>query len=54
LKAVTFCRENHLTNSAIQELENYFEKEHYPGLGVTKKISVKNHILIIQEYLRNR
>ena len=54
LKAVTYCRENHLTNSAIQELENYFEEEHYPGLGVTKKISIKNHILIVHEYLRNR
>ena len=54
LKAVTYCRENHLTNSAIQELENYFEDEHYPGLGVTKKISIKNHILIVQEYLSNR
>jgi len=54
LKAVTYCRENQLINSAIQELENYFDEEHYPGLGVTKKISIKNHILIVQEYLRNR
>ncbi|RLD61508.1 MAG: hypothetical protein DRJ05_02455 [Bacteroidetes bacterium] len=54
LKAVTYCRENHLTNSAIQELENYFEDEHYPGLGVTKKIYIKNHILVVREYLSNR
>ncbi|NOX66360.1 MAG: sce7725 family protein [Chlorobi bacterium] len=53
-KAVTYCRENHLTNSAIQELENYFDEEHYPGLGMIKKISIKNHILIVQEYLSNR
>lgn len=53
LKMVTFCREKHLTNSAIRELENYFEEEHYPGLGVTKKISIKNHILIVREYLSN-
>ena len=53
LKAVTYCRENNLTNSAIQELENYFDEEHYPGLGVVKKISIKNHILIVQEYLSN-
>ncbi len=53
LKAVTYCRENNLTNSAIQELENYFDEEHYPGLGVVKKISIKNHILIVQEYLCN-
>lgn len=53
LKAVSYCRENNLTNSAIQELESYFDEEHYPGLGVVKKISIKNHILIIQEYLSN-
>ena len=53
LKAVTYCRENNLTNTAIQELENYFDEEHYPGLGIVKKISIKNHILIVQEYLSN-
>ncbi len=53
LKAVTYCRENNLTNSAIQELDNYFDEEHYPGLGVVKKISIKNHILIIQKFLSN-
>jgi hypothetical protein len=54
MKAVTFCRSKHLANSAIQELENYFDEEHYPGLGVTKKISIKNHLIIVQEYLKNR
>ncbi|MBI9037092.1 MAG: sce7725 family protein [Bacteroidales bacterium] len=53
-KAVAYCRKNHLTNSAIQELENYFDEEHYPGLGTIKKISIKNHLLIVSEYLRNK
>ena len=53
-KAVEYCRLNHLTNSAIEELENYFDEQHYPGLGTVKKISIKNHLLIISHYLRNR
>jgi hypothetical protein len=53
-KAVTFCREHNLTNSAIQELEDFFDKEHYPGLGIVKKISIKNHLLIVGQYLRTK
>jgi len=52
-KAVTYCRVNHLTNSAILELETFFDDEHYPGLGTVKKISIKNHLLIVGQYLRN-
>ena len=53
-KAVTYCRENDLNNSAIQELEKYFDEEHYPGLGTVKKLSIKNHIQIIRQFLANR
>lgn len=53
-KAVRYCRENELTNSAIQELENYYDEEHYPGLGTIKKISIKNHLLVVQDYLGRR
>jgi hypothetical protein len=53
-KAVRYCRLNHLTNSAIEELENYFDEQHYPGLGTVKKISIKNHLLVVSHYLRNR
>ena len=53
-KAVRFCREHNLSNSAILELENYYNHQHYPGLGVVKKIAMKNHLLIIQQYLRNK
>ena len=52
-KAVNYCRLNNLTNSAIAELENYFDEQHYPGLGTVKKISIKNHLLILSHYLRN-
>lgn len=53
-KAVNYCRQNALTNSAITELESYFDKEHYPGLGTVKKISIKNHLLVLSHFLRNR
>lgn len=53
-KAVEYCRLHHLTNSAIIELENYFDEQHYPGLGTVKKISIKNHLLIVSHYLRNK
>jgi len=53
-KAVTFCRKNDLSNHAIRELEEYFNEEHYPGLGVIKKISIKNHLEVVREFLANR
>lgn len=50
-KAISFCDGYPLDNSAILELKNYFEREHYPGLGTVKKISIKNHILVVSSYL---
>jgi hypothetical protein len=52
-KAVNYCRLHNLTNSAIVELENYYDEQHYPGLGTVKKLSIKNHLLIVSHYLRN-
>lgn len=53
-KAVNYCRQNGLSNSAITELETYFDTEHYPGLGTVKKLSIKNHLLVLSNFLRNR
>jgi hypothetical protein len=53
-KAVNYCRQNRLSNSAITELETYFDTEHYPGLGTVKKLSIKNHLLVLSNFLRNR
>jgi hypothetical protein len=52
-KAVSFCRENEFLNSAIEELFHYYDSQHYPGLGIVKKISIKNHLIIVSDYLRN-
>jgi len=51
-KAVKFCQSEGLNNSAIAELTEYVDEERYPGLGTVKKISIKNHLLVVGEYLR--
>lgn len=51
-KAVSFCKNEALSNSAIEELEKNFTDQHYPGLGTVKKISIKNHIIVVNEYLK--
>jgi len=53
-KAVTYCRLSGISNSAIVELESYYDNEHYPGLGTVKKLSIKNHLLVLSQYLKNR
>jgi len=50
-KAVKFCDEYPLNNVAVDELKDYYENAKYPGLGVVKKISIKNHLLIVSEFL---
>lgn len=52
-KAVQFIRQQNINNSAAMELVDYFERAHYPGLGTVKKLSIKNHLLIVAEYLKN-
>ncbi len=50
-KAIQFCKELPLNNSAITELLNYYDAQKYPGLGTVKKISIKNHLLIVRRFL---
>jgi hypothetical protein len=51
IKAIGFCNNLSLNNSAIQELKNYYDERRYPGLGTVKKISIKNHLLIVSNFL---
>jgi hypothetical protein len=51
-KAVDFCRREGLSNNAIEELIEYYNQAHYPGLGMVKKISIKNHLEVVSQYLR--
>jgi hypothetical protein len=50
-KAIRFCDNYPLKNSATQELKEYYENGKYPGLGTVKKISIKNHLLIVSDFL---
>ena len=50
-KAVDFCDNLPLLNSATNELKKYLNETRYPGLGTVKKISIKNHLLIISDFL---
>ncbi len=50
-KALDFCDGFGLDNSAIQELRWYYSEGKYPGLGTVKKISIKNHLHIVNEFL---
>ena len=50
-KAIEFCDNLPLINSATVELKSYLEEGRYPGLGTVKKISIKNHLLIISNFL---
>ncbi len=50
-KAIQFCNSLPLNNSATNELRTYFDEERYPGLGTVKKISIKNHLLVVSDFL---
>ncbi len=50
-KALRFIAENDIQNEACEELKDYADKEHYPGLGTIKKISIKNHLELMEEVL---
>jgi len=50
-KAINFCDALPLNNSAIDELRVYYNEGRYPGLGTVKKISLKNHLLVIIDFL---
>jgi len=50
-KAIRFCNVLPLDNSAISELRDCYNEQKYPGLGTVKKISIKNHLLIVRSFL---
>ncbi len=50
-KALDFCSANDINNTAITELRGYYENQKYPGLGIIKKISIKNHLIIVRDFL---
>jgi len=53
VKATQRPRSNILETTACSEYLELHEKQHYPGLGYVKKLSMKHHIELIADYLRN-
>ena len=50
-KAVPFLNQQNIQTHASQELRTYFDEARYPGLGMIKKISIKNHLELINSIL---
>jgi hypothetical protein len=52
-KAVVFLNEKNIHNQASEELRKYYNDGNgtYPGLGMVKKISIKNHLELINEII---
>lgn len=48
-KAISFIEGQHLKNLALDELGQYYSEGKYPGLGIVKKISIKNHLLVMND-----
>jgi hypothetical protein len=48
-KAVDFFDANNISNYAVEELVRYVRGGQYPGLGVIKKLSIKNHIELMNQ-----
>lgn len=51
-KAVAFLDTNNIHNFATEELRNYYNSGLYPGLGMVKKISIKNHLELMNYLLK--
>lgn len=50
-KAVGFLNEKNMHYQACEELRGYYNTETYPGLGMIKKISIKNHLELMNDIL---
>ncbi len=50
-KAISFLDAKKLHNEALDELRNYYHNQTYPGLGMVKKIAIKNHLELVNSIL---
>lgn len=53
-KAVAFFSSKKMNNYAISALKSYYESSSYPGLGMIKKISIMNHLELMNGVLKPR
>lgn len=52
-KATTFLDEKQIVNNATNELRRYYDEKKYPGLGMIKKISIKNHLELVNKIINS-
>lgn len=50
-KLVAWNEEKNLNTMAMQEFEDLYRREAYPGLGTVKKLSIMHHLELIGRYL---
>ncbi|MDO4818383.1 MAG: sce7725 family protein [Akkermansia sp.] len=43
-KTLAFCAERGIETNAIEQLRDWYDASHYPGLGAIKKITILNHL----------
>ena len=53
-KAIDFFHSNNIENHTVEELKRYFREGQYPGLGVIKKLSIKNHFELMNQIFTRR
>ena len=46
-KLIEWVDENDVDSRAIREFRNYHDENHFPGLGVIKKLSIMHHIELV-------
>ena len=51
-KLIDFAKTLPLKTKAIAEFEDLYKREHYPGLGYIKKLSILNHLELVNKLLQ--
>ncbi|MDD3123841.1 MAG: sce7725 family protein [Candidatus Izemoplasmatales bacterium] len=51
-KTVAFLNSKNIHNFATEELRAYYNSRSYPGLGMVKKISIKNHLELMNDVIK--
>lgn len=50
-KLLAFTTHCGITNPAVEAFQTYYDTGHYPGLGMIKKLSILNHLFLVDELL---
>ncbi|SFP78981.1 sce7725 family protein [Hymenobacter arizonensis] len=50
-KLITWLYDNHHSTAAVEEFKQLHLNEHFPGLGIIKKLSIQNHLQLLLRLL---